>query len=64
VAEFQLDDAVLNRARRVGADELQSLGTIHSASAIAVGADAVVTYDKLLAESAMSSGLGVLSPTS
>lgn len=63
VAEFALDDSVLQRARRVGADELRSLDAIHLASAVAVGADSVVTYDRRFAEAAAVAGLEVLAPT-
>lgn len=63
IAEFALDGAVLQRARRVGADELRSLDAIHLASAVAVGADAILTYDGRLAEAAAAVGLAVLAPT-
>lgn len=63
VAEHRLDDAVLQRARRVGADELRSLDAIHLASAIAVGADALLTYDTRLAGAAAAVGLVALAPT-
>lgn len=63
IAEFALDEAVLRRARRVGAAELRSLDAIHLASAIAVGADAILTYDKRLAEAAAAVGLVSLAPT-
>lgn len=62
VAEYTLDEAVLQRARRVGADELRSLDAIHLASAIAVGADAILTYDTRLAGAATSVGLAALAP--
>ena len=63
VAEYALDDQVLLRARRVGADELRSLDAIHLASAIAVGADAILTYDTRLAGAAAAVGLDALAPT-
>ena len=62
VAALKLDDRVLRRARRVGGDELRSLDAIHLASAIGVGADAVLTYDRRLAEACASVGLDVLAP--
>jgi predicted nucleic acid-binding protein len=62
MAEFPLGDAVLARARRVGRDELRSLDAIHLASAIAVGADSILTYDNRLAGAAAAVGLAVLSP--
>lgn len=63
VAAFPLSDAVLTRALRVGTDELRSLDAIHLASAIAVGADALLTYDDRLAPAARFAGLEVLAPT-
>jgi uncharacterized protein len=63
VAEFPIDGSTLRRARRVGTDELRSLDAIHLASAIAVGADAMVTYDKRLSGAAAAVGLAVLAPT-
>lgn len=62
VARFRLNDTVLLRARRVGYDALRLLDAIHLASALAVGADSILTYDERLAESATSVGLGVLAP--
>ena len=63
VAEYTLDEAVLQRARRVGVDQLRTLDAIHLASAIAVGADALITYDTRLAGAAAAVGLVVLAPT-
>lgn len=63
VAEFPLSDGVLRRALRVGTDELRSLDAIHLASAIAVGADSLFTYDGRLAGAAESAGLDVPRPT-
>lgn len=62
IAEFPLDDIVLQRARRVGQDQLRSLDAIHLAAAIAVGADSLLTYDDRLASSAAAVGLNVLAP--
>lgn len=64
IAEFPLTQAVLVRARRVGNDSLRSLDAIHLASALAVGADTVLTYDDRLAESADAVGFVVLAPAS
>lgn len=63
IAEFALSDAVLVRARGVGAHRLRSLDAIHLASALAVGADHLVTYDDRLADSARNAGISVLSPS-
>ena len=62
IAEFPLDDVVLQRARRVGQDQLRSLDAIHLAAALAVGADSLLTYDERLASSANAVGLKVLAP--
>ena len=63
IAEFPLSAAVLGRARSVGADELRSLDAIHLASAIAVGAESLITYDSRLADSASQAGLQIFAPT-
>ncbi len=63
IAKFPLTEALLVRARRVGHDTLRSLDAIHLASALAVGADSILTYDNRLAESAASLGLEILAPT-
>ena len=63
VAEYPLDEAILRRARHVGPIELRSLDAIHLASAIAVGADAILTYDLRLADAAAAVGLASLAPT-
>lgn len=63
IAEYALDEELLRRARRIGSDELRSLDAIHLASAVAVGADAILTYDQRLAEAAATMGLTPLAPT-
>ena len=63
IAPHPLDEAVLKRARHVGADALRSLDAIHLASAIAVGADSILTYDARLAAAAAAVGLAALAPT-
>lgn len=63
IAEFPLSDEVLVRARRAGADGLRTLDAIHLSSAIAVGADSVLTYDDRLADAAAAAGIAVLAPT-
>lgn len=62
VASFPLRDSVVLRARQVGNDALRSLGAIHLASALAVGADSILTYDDRLADSAAAVGLTILAP--
>lgn len=63
IAEFPLTEDVLRRARRVGPDDLRSLDSIRLASAIAVGAESMLTYDDRLARAAESVGLAVDAPT-
>ena len=63
IAEFPLSDSVLVRARQAGDGGLRTLDAIHLASAVAVGADSVLTYDDRLAESVAAAGLAVLAPS-
>ncbi len=63
VAEHRLTTGLLDRARRVGPDELRSLDAVHLASAVSVGAQAMLTYDDRLARAARSVGMSVLSPS-
>lgn len=63
VAEFPLSDAVLTRARHIGPEQLRSLDAVHLASAVAVSADAIVTYDERLAAAANSLGIEVRAPS-
>jgi len=60
-----LDEAVLDSAARIGADELRSLDAIHLATALALGDDLneMVTYDRRMIAAARSLGLPVMSPT-
>lgn len=62
IAEYELDLGLLRQARHVGSADLRSLDAIHLASAVAVGADAVLTYDVRLAAAARSADLSVLAP--
>ena len=62
IAEFPLQESVLVRARRAGADGLRTLDAIHLASAVAVGADSVLTFDDRLADAAAAEGITVLAP--
>jgi predicted nucleic acid-binding protein len=63
IAEFPLSESVLVRARQAGDGGLRTHDAIHLASALAVGADFVLTYDERLAESVTSEGLAVLAPS-
>jgi predicted nucleic acid-binding protein len=62
IAEFPLSDAVLAQARYIGNDKVRALDAIHLASAVAVGAEYMLTYDVRLAESAVANGIDVLQP--
>lgn len=61
----RIDDAILDRAGEVGPPGLRALDAIHLATALAVGRelDALVTYDRRLADAAEQSGLRVASPS-
>lgn len=62
VAEIPLTDGILERARRIGPEFLRSLDAIHLASAVAVAATRILTYDARLADAAAASGFDVVSP--
>lgn len=62
IEEVILDQSILRLAQSVGADGLRSLDAIHLASAVMVGADAVMTYDDRLAAAVRSTGIRVLRP--
>ena len=49
--------SVIHLARTIGPDALRSLDAIHLATAVAVGADVMFTYDARLAEAARDWGL-------
>lgn len=57
VSVAQLTKPILESARVIGPPVLRSLDAIHIATAIAVGADEVWTYDRRMAEA--SEGLGI-----
>jgi predicted nucleic acid-binding protein len=70
VTDFLLDieligftPAIARQAGLVGDDGLRSLDAIHLASALAIGADAIATYDSRLAEAALNNGITVEAPT-
>ncbi|MDQ3526737.1 MAG: type II toxin-antitoxin system VapC family toxin [Actinomycetota bacterium] len=62
VAERPVTGEVVALARRLGPSSLRSLDAIHLASALAVDADVVLTYDDRLAEAVESHGLRTLAP--
>jgi uncharacterized protein len=57
IAELRLDDSVLERSRNIGPASLRSLDAIHLASAVAVGATELLTFDHRLAEAAEAVGV-------
>lgn len=60
IGEFPLDPAVLEAARLIGGDDLRSLDAIHLVSATMIGAHAIMTFDRRLAEAAKSAGIPVV----
>ena len=63
IAEYPLGESVLLRARGTSDDGLRTLDAIHLASALAVRADSMLTYDDRLAAAAAGEGIAVLAPT-
>ncbi|MCA0437523.1 MAG: type II toxin-antitoxin system VapC family toxin [Austwickia sp.] len=59
IVEYPIDSSVIHLARTIGPDALRSLDAIHLATAVAVGADVMFTYDARLAEAARDWGLAV-----
>lgn len=59
VSEAPIDEGVICVAKAIGPDELRSLDAIHLATAVAVGADVMFTYDTRLADTARVLGLAV-----
>lgn len=57
VARQPLTQAVMQRARTIGPPNLRSLGAIHLAAAISLGAVEMLTFDRRLAEAAESLGV-------
>lgn len=57
VAQFPLDEVVLERARRIGPAALRSLDAIHLSSAVALGATELFTFDSRLAAAANAVGV-------
>ena len=55
-------DEILETASAVATRDLRTLDAIHLASALRVAPDAVVTYDRRLAEAAVGARLRVIAP--
>ncbi len=64
LAFVELDEAIAERASRLGPPTLRSLDAIHLASALALAdeLDALITYDAGLADAARAAGLEVVAP--
>jgi uncharacterized protein len=60
-----VDRAVLDRAGEIEPGQLRTLDAIHLATALSVGAelDAVVTYDRRMADAAALVGLAIAAPS-
>lgn len=65
ISLIRMDEVILEEAAALEAAQLRSLDAIHLASALALGDElsAVVTYDRRLAEGAISCGLETAAPT-
>ena len=61
---LKLGTGVFDLAARLGPAHLRSLDALHLASALELGSDlqAIVTYDKRLAEAALLNAIAVVSP--
>ena len=55
-------DEIIRSAARLTSFGLKTLGSIHLATALSVGPDAMLVYDRLLAREAERAGLAILSP--
>ncbi|MFT3874003.1 MAG: PIN domain-containing protein [Nocardioides sp.] len=61
---YSLTDALYRQAGLLPGANLRSLDALHLAAAIALGVDALLTYDLRMAEAAHELGLVVLAPDS
>ena len=58
-----LDDSTLRRAARLDPSTLRSLDAIHLTTALNVGADVMVVYDRALAAAATANGIVPVAPS-
>lgn len=62
IALVAVTDSILRRAAHVEPALLRSLDAVHLATALDVGVEAMIVYDRRLADAARAHGLTVLSP--
>ena len=63
VALFDVERKTFGQAGLLPGEHLRSLDALHLATALAAEADAVITYDARMTESAISLGLTVVAPS-
>jgi predicted nucleic acid-binding protein len=59
---LDVDDPVLDRAAQLSSIQLRALDAVHLASALQVGSEELVAYDRRLVEAAGRAGLRTASP--
>jgi uncharacterized protein len=59
---IDLDEQIVDRARNLVGERLRALDAIHLASALLVGPDELIAYDRRLLEAAARAGLTTSSP--
>lgn len=59
---YEVSPAIIRQAGLLPGEHLRSLDALHLATAIAIGADEVLTYDRRLAEAAGAVGMAVSAP--
>ncbi len=60
---YSLTDALYRQAGLLPGANLRSLDALHLAAAVALGVDAILTYDLRMAEAAGELGVPVIAPT-
>lgn len=59
---YEMSSGILRQAGLLPGEHLRSLDALHLATAIAIGADDVLTYDQRFAEAAGQAGMTVIAP--
>ena len=62
VAQYPMEDEVVNLGKRIDPNALRSLDAIHVASAMLLDADLLITYDKRMADAGQHNGLRCSAP--